>query len=63
MDLRSPVLPRSLDTVIYVLGSTVPMQWIYAEPEELDRLHDKITVLAIAMMGALLRDLLAGPRG
>lgn len=50
---RNPVMTGPLDTVNYLLGTTVLMEWVYSEPEALHRLLDRTTGVIIAMLGAL----------
>jgi hypothetical protein len=41
------------DTVNYLLGTTVLMEWVYTEPSTVHGLLDQVTNVIIAMMGAL----------
>ena len=52
-DIRNPVMTGPFDTANYLLGTTVLMEWVYAEPAALHRLLDRITEVVIGMMGAL----------
>jgi len=50
---RNPVMTGPFDTANYLLGTTVLMEWVYAEPATVHRLLVKITGAVIAMLGAL----------
>lgn len=50
---RGPVMTSPLDTANYLLGSTVLLEWVYAEPETLHGLLAKLTDAIIAMQRAL----------
>ncbi|MCL5269897.1 MAG: hypothetical protein M1457_04920 [bacterium] len=53
LPFRNPVMTSFLDTVNYLLGSTVTFQWVYSEPETIRGLLDKVYHVNVAMMRAL----------
>jgi hypothetical protein len=53
LPFRTPVMTSPLDTANYLLGSTVLLEWVYAEPDTLHRLLEKITAVIIGMLRAL----------
>jgi len=52
-EFSNPVMTGPFDTANYLLGTTTLMEWVYAEPETLQGLLDKITGVLIGMLGAL----------
>jgi len=52
-EFRGPVMTSAFDTANYLLGTTVLMEWVYAEPETLHRLLEKVTAVIIEMLSAL----------
>ncbi len=52
-EFRSPVMTGPFDTANYLLGTTTLLEWVYTEPETVQRLLDKITDVLIGMVGAL----------
>jgi len=50
---RNSVMTGPFDTVNYLLGTTVLMEWVYTEPAVVHRLLDKVTEVIIAMLGVL----------
>ncbi|MHB9025370.1 MAG: uroporphyrinogen decarboxylase family protein [Armatimonadota bacterium] len=50
---RHPVMTGPLDTVNYLLGTTVLLEWVYSEPETVHRLLAKVTDVLIAVIHAL----------
>jgi len=50
---RNPVMTGPFDTANYLLGTTVLMEWVYAQPAVLHRLLGKITDVIIWMIRAL----------
>jgi hypothetical protein len=57
---RNPVMTGPLDTANYLLGTTVLMDWVYAEPAALHGLLAKVTDVILAMLRAL-RQAAGGP--
>jgi hypothetical protein len=51
--ITNPVMTGPIDTVNYLLGSTVLMEWIYTEPETVHKLLAKVTDVIINMIHAL----------
>jgi len=52
-EFRGPVMTSAFDTANYLLGTTVLMEWVYAQPETLHRLLEKLTAVIIEMLSAL----------
>ena len=50
---RNPVMTGPFDTANYLLGTTVLMEWVYADPAALKGLLEKITKVTIEMVQAL----------
>lgn len=50
---RNPIMTGPFDTANYLLGSTVLLEWVYTEPEALQTLIERITVVLGDMVQAL----------
>ena len=50
---RNPVMTGPFDTVNYLLGTTLLMEWVYAHPKVLHRLLGKVTAVIVGMILAL----------
>jgi len=53
LPFRNPVMTGPLDTANYLLGSTTLLEWVYTEPETVQRLLAKITDAIIRMLREL----------
>jgi hypothetical protein len=53
LPFRNPVMVGPLDAANYLLGSTVLLEWLYAEPETVHHLLGVVTEATIRMMAAI----------